>query len=356
GTTDVLATSHAAAFADAMFYAAGDLVSFTVPFDETDFTGGSGAGNFRVSGDVTGMIVFRNQLIIFTEEKIFVLTGTSSSDFQLDSVSTNIGCVEPDSIQEVNGDIAFLAADGMRMLGATANNNDWSNQTISKNIQQEFNQFRTDFTDFSSTTVRDKSQYRIFGWHTSKLAPASVSYIAAQTLPDQKAFEWSQCDGIKVYSIDSKVYNGDEYIVFCSDTEYVYRLEDGSDYDGTDITSSLWTPYMSFNDPFFRKTLYKMYLYTTPEDSFTGTLNVKYDISDKMRPQPTTIAMDASGGGAKYGTAVYGSSVYFTPSTSIIKAPLVGSGQNASFQFEFNGSEPFTIDTLLIEYATEDRR
>jgi len=59
GSVDILGANHMVDFKDHMFYAAGDLVTFSVPFDETDFTVADGAGNFRMPGEVTGMIVFR---------------------------------------------------------------------------------------------------------------------------------------------------------------------------------------------------------------------------------------------------------------------------------------------------------
>ena len=67
--------------------------------------------------------------------------------------------------------------------------------------------------------------------------------------------------GIKAYTSDSKIYNGQEYIVFAEETEYVYRLESGSTFDGTAISSSYWTPYLSMDDPTFRKALYKINMY-----------------------------------------------------------------------------------------------
>ena len=52
-----------------------------VPFEEDNFTTASGAGSFKVDSEVVGLKVFRNELIIFCTDRIYKLTGTSSSTF-----------------------------------------------------------------------------------------------------------------------------------------------------------------------------------------------------------------------------------------------------------------------------------
>ena len=94
-------------------------ITFTAPFTDTDFTAANGSGTISVGSAITGLIVFRQQLIIFTETSIFQLTGNTLADFQLQPVTTDIGCVDKDTIQEVGGDIMFLGPDGLRLLSAT---------------------------------------------------------------------------------------------------------------------------------------------------------------------------------------------------------------------------------------------
>jgi len=85
--TDVSASAvagakHVASFRDHMFYSGmsstpQELV-FSKPFDEDNFSGGSGSGSLKVDDDITGLKVFRDDLFIFCETRIFKLTGTSS--------------------------------------------------------------------------------------------------------------------------------------------------------------------------------------------------------------------------------------------------------------------------------------
>jgi len=154
GTTDINATKHVVEFKDHVFYAAGSLVTFSVPFDETSFSVADGSGSFRMPDDVTGMIVFRDRLFIFTEDEIKVLDGSSVSDFALTSVSKTVGCVKDDTIQQVAGDVAFLSADGVRLLGATDRIGDFSNQVASRQIQSNMTDFEDTYNSFSSVVFR----------------------------------------------------------------------------------------------------------------------------------------------------------------------------------------------------------
>ena len=100
------------AFQNHMFYAGAtnsQEVIFSVPFEEDNFTTGSGAGSFKVDSTVVGLKVFRNELIIFCEDRIYKLTGTASASFAVQEVTRNIGCRDGGSIQEIGGDVIFLA-------------------------------------------------------------------------------------------------------------------------------------------------------------------------------------------------------------------------------------------------------
>jgi hypothetical protein len=83
-----------------------------------DFTGAS-SGSIDVGDIVTGIKVFRNSLIIFCKNSIFELTNLDSTPI-IKSVTKNIGCVSGNSIQEIGGDLIFLAPDGLRTIAGTA--------------------------------------------------------------------------------------------------------------------------------------------------------------------------------------------------------------------------------------------
>ena len=106
---------HVTAFKGHMFYSGmsstPSTVVFSQPFDEDAFSSGSGAGSVKVDDTIVGLKVFRENLFIFCENRIFKLTGSSSSDFAVAPVTRDIGCINGNTIQEFAGDLIFLGPD-----------------------------------------------------------------------------------------------------------------------------------------------------------------------------------------------------------------------------------------------------
>ena len=161
---DVEAAEYVAWFKNSLFFAKGDAVFFSAPFSDTDFSAASGGGVINVGGNITGLVVFREQLIIFCEQAIKRLVGNTAADYQLQPITEKIGCVTPDTIREVGGDIMFLGPDGLRLLSATDRIGDFGLASVSKQIQTELTQLISSSTFFASVTIKAKSQYRIFGY------------------------------------------------------------------------------------------------------------------------------------------------------------------------------------------------
>ena len=169
--TDVTASSvegakHVVAFKNHMFYSGMSStpqeVVFSQPFDEDAFSSGSGAGSIKVDDTIVGLKVFRDNLFIFCENRIFKLGGSSSSDFAIVPVTRNIGCINGDTIQEFAGDLIFLGPDGLRTIAGTARIGDVELGTISSNVQSLFRENISDSKSFESLVIPDKTQYRIF--------------------------------------------------------------------------------------------------------------------------------------------------------------------------------------------------
>jgi len=359
-SSDITGASFIAEYKDHLFFAKADLVTFSAPFNEEDFTPANGAGSYRIHpSNCTGLVVFRETLINFSEEDIRKLDGTSSADFTLNTITNDLGCARGDTIQEIGGDILFLGPDGVRYLGATERIGDFNLQLASRDIQDIFTDFIDPSREFCSTKIREKNQYRIFGYVDGRATTNSIGYIGTQ-FADQSgtAINWSQTRGIQAYRAFS-AYGGDtEIVVFTNSTGYVYRLDSGSTFDGVDIISYYYTPFMAVNDPTVRKTLFKIETYYDPEGIVSGTISPKYDFQKPSKVQPPILTFNGgdSGSVGVYGTAVYGTSFYGAIPDTVAENQAVGSFFTVSLQYQFEGSDPFILDTILLEYSTEDRK
>jgi hypothetical protein len=358
---DVLGAEFVAFHKNQMFFAKGESLTFTAPYTDSDFTAAAGSGTISVGNAITGIIVFREALIIFTEKTISQLTGNTLADFSLQTITRNVGCVASDTIQEISGDVMFLGPDGLRLLGATDRVGDFNLGVVSKPIQLETTDLISSSSSFASVIIKHKSQYRLLGYNETVSAASSKGILGTQTLGDNtSALAWAETIGIKAYVADSEYSNQIETIVFSHVDGYVYQMEDGNSFDGSNIIASFATPYVHMNDPFVRKTFYKMQLYVNPQGSVTTSANLKLDFDDFGSVQPETIILSNTAGQVGfYGTSVatYGTTVYGTKLQKQFKTQVIGSGFTVSLQFVSDSQDPpCSFDAATIEYATHDRR
>lgn len=360
-TSDVTGAEHVAWFKNQLFFAKGDKIIFTAPYTDNDFNVANGSGAISVGSKITGLKVFREQLIIFSEQRINRLVGNTLADFVLQPITLNMGCVAEDTIQELGGDIIFLGPDGLRLLSATDRIGDFGLAVVSKPIQKEMTELISASTFFSSITIKEKSQYRLFGYSQSITEDASLGIIGTQLDPaNTSGMAWAQIQGMKSYVSDSDYYGMNELIVFANNDGYVYKMESGSSFDGSDIIAVFSTPYVPFTDPRVRKSFYKLYLYTDPQGSVTTSVNLKLDFDDLGSIQPQTITLgNVTGEVGFYGSplAIFGTTVYGGKLKRIFETQLIGSGFSGSLQFISTGQNPpFSLDAATVEYASHDRR
>lgn len=360
-TTDLLGAQFAIFHKNHLFFIKDDKLIFTSPFTDSDFNPANGSGVISVGAIITGVIVFRDILIIFTERTINQLTGNTLSDFQLQPITRNVGCVTKDTIQEVSGDVMFLGPDGLRLLSATDRTGDFNLGLVSKTIQTEMTDLLRSNESFSSVVIKQKSQYRILGYSPNVSSNSAKGILGTQVSGETTSeIHWAELTGIKAYVADSLYKSQNEVIAFANTDGFVYQMESGKSFNGENIPASFATPYVFINDPRIRKTFYKLFLYTDPEGSVSTDVNLKFDFDDKGSIQPTTISLSNSTGSVGfYGntTARYGITVYGNKLKKLFQTQVVGSGFFVSLQFFSEGTDPpFSLDAATLEYSTHDRR
>ncbi len=358
---DVLAAEHVCWFKNQLFFAKGDKLTFTSPYTDNDFNTANGAGVLSVGSAITGLIVFREQLIIFSQQKISRLTGNTLADFVLQPITLNIGCIDTDTIQEIGSDVMFLGPDGLRLLSATDKIGDFSLAVVSKPIQSEMTSFIASSTSFCSVVIREKSQYRLLGYKDTVTTQNAVGILGTQMVGDATGeISWSELRGIRAYVADSDYYSRNETVVFAEADGYVYKMESGNSFDGANIIASFSTPFVPVTDPRLRKAFYKLFLYTDPQGAVTTSVNLKFDFDDEGVVQPDTIVLsNQTDTTSLFGssTAVYGSAIYGTKLKKLFQTQVVGAGFTVSLQFTSDSTNPpFALDAATLEFSTFDRR
>jgi len=363
-TSSVTGSKFVASFKSHMFYAGKSTTSeelvFSVPFDEDNFTSGDGAGSIRVDDTITGLKVFRDSLIIFCENRIFKLTGNSSSDFAIIPITRNIGCINGDTIQEFGGDLVFLGPDGLRTVAATAKIGDTELGTISKSVQSIFDKNIKDSALFESVVIPDKTQYRIF---FAKNGESDSITRGITCVMRQDKFEFSEVRGIKPSCTDTFVQAGDVIVLHGDFSGHVHRQDKGNTFDGIPVLGRYRSSDMAFGDSGIRKHMQKVIINYKPESALDAELVVRYDNenSDSTRPEP--YSLDSNQVAAQFGLAVFSTAngavrfVFGGPSQPLIRQPVEGSGFSVALRVNDGGeSAPYSLKGFQLEYTLGARR
>ena len=362
--SDVAGSKFVAAFKSHMFYAGKSstpqTLVFSVPFDEDDFTGGQGAGSIKVDDTITGLKVFRDNLFIFCENRIFKLSGSTSSDFAVSAVTRDIGCINGNTIQEFAGDLIFLGPDGLRTVAGTARIGDVEIGTISANVQSIFDTNLSSASEFQSVVIPDRTQYRIF---FTKDGTGQNSTKGVACVLKGQAFEFSELRGIKPASTDSFVKAGDVIVLHGDYSNgYVYRQESGNTFDGTAILAKYRSPDMTFGDAGIRKHMQRVIVNYAPESTIDADLFVRYDYESKDSARPAAYELDSQDIAAIYGTTTYGTSssvlgTYGGASQPLFRQSVEGSGFAVALRVNDGGeTAPYSLKGFQLEYQIGARR
>ena len=343
-------------------YGDGSSISISVPNDDEDFST-AGTVEINVGDTVTGLRKFRGILYIFCLNSIWELSGTSIEDFQLNSVTNDIGCISGDTIQEVGGDLIYLSAQGFRSLAATQRLNDLELGIQSKEIQPEIRQLITatayDENSYSSCVVASKSQYRMFLYDPDIATQDAKGFIGHRVFEeDTLGYEWSNIAGFNCYCADSAYYGREEMILHGDPSNgYVYRQERGNSRDGSNIFAVYTTPNIIFGNAELRKVMHWMRLHTQVEGTLDLNLQLLFDAGDPSVLQPRVIDITSSGAVSVYGVAVYGTDTYSLTAEPNLRKNLTGAGLIVSFTFSSNDTNAsYRIDSFQIVFSPKGRR
>ena len=362
--TDVTASSvegakHVVAFKNHMFYSGMSStpqeVVFSQPFDEDAFSSGSGAGSIKVDDVIVGLKVFRDNLFVFCENRIFQVTGSSSSDFAVKPVTRNIGCINGDTIQEFAGDLIFLGPDGLRTVAGTARIGDVELGTISSNVQSLFQANIANSGSFTSLVIPDKTQYRIF---FSKEGGGEKSTIGIICVMKGQTFEFAKLRGIRPACTDTIINEGDVIPLHGSFDGIIYRQDQGDTFDGDLIRAKYRSPDLTFNDPGIRKHMQRVNINYAPESTIDADLFVRYDYESQDSTRPAAYALDSLNVAGIYGSGVYGTTSYGGPTQPIVRKSVEGSGFAVALRVEdgANSTAPYSLKGFQLEYQLGARR
>tara|TARA_R110002020_G_scaffold2849_5_gene13239 strand:+ start:11153 stop:13285 length:2133 start_codon:yes stop_codon:yes gene_type:complete len=350
-----------AAFSNHLFLA-GDVsqpysLYFSAPVAETDFTPDSGGGVINVGFKIVQIKAFRDQLFIFGTNNIKKLVGNNSANFVLQNVTSNLGCIAPDSVVEFNGEIIFLAPDGIRPVSGTDKIGDIELATLSKPIQSIFEDYiaNEDLATIRTIVIKKKSQFRLFFADQNSLGIIGAIRRSGQ---GNTGFEFGQLVGIEVSCGDSGYIGDEEFVIHGDSLGRVFRQETGNNFNSNDIFSLYQTPFVYMDDPEIRKTMYSINTYLRAEGVLEVVMGLEYDYGDTNVLLPTDFNFTTTGAAAYYDKAKYDADEIYDGNPSPIRSTdISGSGKSVAITYVTNADQPsHTVQAYTITYGLGDRR
>ena len=332
---------------------------FSEPFNEDGFTSGHGAGSIKVDGVIKGIKVFRESLFVFCEDSIFKITGSSLSDFAVVPVTRRIGCVDGFSIQEISGDIVYLAPDGLRTIAGTERIGDVELGTVSKTIQPRLDNIDTD--RISSLVIRGKTQYRLFFPDDSGTATSQPGIIGVIKSGTEGGIGWEYADikGIKPSCCASGFISGTETVLHGGYDGYIYKQESGNTFDGTNIKAIYRSPVYTMGDAGIRKLMQRIIWNYDNDGTVNSKFRIRYDFNSSDVPQPAEYDLTTGAAIAIYGLAAstYGTAVYGSSGTPLVRQSVEGGGFTVAVRLDdTQGSAPISVKGYQLEFTPGGRR
>ena len=231
--------------------------------------------------------------------------------------------------------------------------------TISSNVQSLFDLNLANAGKFTSIVIPDKTQYRIFFTKASvgeNLTEGGICVLKGQQ------FEFSEIRGVRPTATDTFIDQGNVIAIHGSGDGFVYRQEQGNDFDGTAINARYRSPDMTLNDPGIRKNMQRVIVNFSPESSIDADLFLRYDYESKESARPAAYPLDSADVAAIYGTTKYGltstpKGTYGGSSQPLFRQPVEGSGFAVALRVNDGGvTAPYSLKGFQLEYQLGARR
>lgn len=333
-------------------------IAHCAPRTPQTWTSAAGGGQIIASREVIMMKSFRESNYLFSEDAIQKIV-VSGSDFVINDVTSNIGCVAPDSIIELGGDLIFLAPDGFRPVAGTAKIGDIEINSISKPIQLLTSGIiaNYDLSTMNAVVLRTKSQARFFFGGTTK-----AGIIGGLRTGDggqaSLSWEWGQLLGIEAHVSISDFVLGKEVVLHGDLSGNVYTQESGNSFDGGDILSLYSPPYLDQGDTEVRKKYRSVSAFCRPEGDFTLQLGLNFNWGDDSFMTPSDYSALSLGVPSEYGALLttYGVATYDGAGSPKLDFDIEGEEFSIRPNFVTLGTDvPHSIQGFILTITPEGR-
>lgn len=324
----------------------GGQVSISSTGEPLHFLAATGAATFGIGQDITGMASSTMTALVITgANKISYLGGHDSADFVLDDVSEDSGAVM-DSLAVV-GMPLFLDKVGVRDLKAADSYGNWRIGSTSQAVTPWFkSQTAAGASVVGAMRVRDRDLYRLFYDDGSVL-----SIYFGRKQPESMVLELGITPTCLWSGDDS---SGEEVLLIGADDGFVYQMDKGTSFDGSEIEAWLRLAYLNLGTPGRIKRYHRARIEaeTAGPDTVIST-NFEFGYGDPDQPSGDETSHTMSGGGGYWDTSNWDQFFWDSPDQASAHCEMDGLGENVSpvLISELTHEAPYTMTSITINYT-----
>jgi hypothetical protein len=286
---------------------------------------------------ISALVVFQDNLVIFTHETKYIVFGSDISSFTMKQAVGTKGALSQEAIAVDRNYIYFVADDKMvyRFNGV-------SDQLISEKIEPELQAIQSD------TSVRlhiYRNQVRIY---YARSPNTTVDHMLLfDIIYEQWFMDTGRCVlGSIEFSLDSN-----ELVEFSSRAGWMFYGERGYSDVGKPISFKYWTAYKAYGSGAAKDRIKRFRPILRPSSSsFTMSVGKDIDFNNTPDMRPYLV----SGGGAKWGAFKWGDGTKWGGKRMIDTASAMsGRGKHTQYRFEMVGVEtPVELYGYISQYKS----
>lgn len=322
-------------------------------FDPSTWNG-TNSLSISTGNPITGLYPFRDNMIVFCENSIFFLKDANlgPSSVVLEPITKNIGCLNGDTIQEINGDLVYLAPDGIRTLAGTTRIDDVELSAISSLVRSEVRDLITNIGlyELHSVVLREKAQYRLYYPYSDETTPSHQGLIGTLVYDDEGNlnWNWSTTKEIAPQHVVEGLFGGVYVSLMATKNDGVlYQHDTEKTFDGTAIIANFTTHFFDVGDPSLRKNVHRIRTYAKPTGPAVVDLDITYSgYAENDLNNPAPYILTEFNTPAVYGEAQYDQGfIYDAGVTTNFVTNTEGSGFTIAISYTSDDvlDSPYTI-------------
>ena len=306
-----------------------------------------GAGEIAMNAPITNLIVLPGDqssgaMGVYTENDTSVLYGSSEADFRLSNFNTGTGALRY-TAQNMDQTYA-LSERGVMGMGTTLNFGNFLAASLTLNIRP-FIQLRRNLAS-ASVVNREKGQYRLFfsDGYGVYLTIANNNYMGAMPI---------QFPNPVTCTTEGGNVDGPEASYFGSTNGYVYTLDAGTSFDGTDIPANITLVYNSTSSPRILKRYRRASIELTGDSyaEFGFGYDLGYRTTELEQPSDEVYSNDLRS--AYWDSFVWDNFVFDGRDLSPSEVEVTGTAENMAIRISSVSSllQPFTVNSIIVHYS-----